>query len=203
MTRIALLAAASLTLAACQAPAPAPAPQPGAPSPAEPSPAPTPDAPAPTPPAGANALTDQGFGPVRVGMTMQEVEAVWGPPPGPLDNEMNQCNEFQSRRAPDGVYVMFIDGKVARVTLGQRSQQQTAGGLKVGATPADVRRVHPNAVSEGHKYEERPAEYLFVWSSADHTSPAARGLKFDVGHDGKVQAVSGGNSAIALVEGCS
>ena len=72
MIRRLMLTTAVLALAACGAPDPEPAPPE---APAGPS--------APAAPVDANALTAQGFGPLRIGMSKAEVEAAMGPDSNP------------------------------------------------------------------------------------------------------------------------
>jgi hypothetical protein len=54
-----------------------------------------------------------------------------------------------------------------------------------------------------HKYSEAPAEYITVWSMADHRSAAARGLTYEIGTDGRVESIAGGGPSIQYVEGCA
>ena len=70
--------------------------------------------------------------------------------------------------------------------------------------------LHPDHWGQGiaaevmaHKYQEAPAEYITVWSTADHQSPAARGLKYEIGMDGRVQTIAAGGPSITYVEGCA
>ena len=54
-----------------------------------------------------------------------------------------------------------------------------------------------------HKYAEAPSEYITVWSTTDHQSAAARGIKYEIGPDGRVQSIAGGGPSIQYVEGCA
>lgn len=205
MTRlIALGSAALLALSACnqQPVEPAPTASPDA-APASPTPAAQPGEPV----SAANKLTAQGFGPLRVGMTIAEVEAAMGPDanPGAVGGaDPESCDQFRPERAPEGLLVMMIDGRLGSVWLTRNATAETDRALNIGDTAAEVKRVYGDAAETmPHKYESAPSEYIFVWSSADQTSPAARGLKYEIGQDGRVKSIAGGGPSIAYVEGCA
>ncbi|CAN7180248.1 hypothetical protein [Brevundimonas sp. LjRoot202] len=195
---------AALSLAACGAP---PA-EPEAPArPTEPASAPaTPDA-SGTPVSAANKLTAQGYGPLRIGMTLAEIEAAMGPDANPDavgGPEPERCDMFRPARAPEGLLVMVVDGALASVWVSRNAAVETDRALNVGDTAAEVKRVYAAAAEVmPHKYAEAPSEYVTVWSTADHQSPAARGLKYEIGPDGRVQSIAGGGPSIQYVEGCA
>lgn len=162
----------------------------------------TPQAPAP---AGAQ-LTAQGFGPLRIGMTRAEVEAALGPDSNPEavgGPEPESCDIFHPQNAPDGLKVMVENNVLTSVWLDPGSPVTTDRGVRMGASAAEVRAAYRGGLeATPHKYEDAPAEYLFVWSSADRSSPAARGIKYEIGDDGKLQRIAGGGPSIQYVEGC-
>lgn len=193
MIRRLMTVAAVASLAACEAP-----------TPAEPTPTPPPAQQPPAP--GANVLSAQGFGPLRIGMTRAEVETALGPDANPDavgGPDPQNCDQFRPARAPEGLLVMIENGVLTSVWLTRNPALKTDRGLSIGDTAAEVRRVlGVGLVVEPHKYESAPAEYLTAWSNADHDSPAARGVKFTIGADGKVQSIAGGGPSISYVEGC-
>ena len=199
MIRLATLGSvAVLSLAACGAPPPEPEP------PAEPAPAPAPTPGAPV--SAADKLTAQGYGPLRIGMTRAEVEAALGPDanPGAVGGpDPESCDMFRPERAPEGLLVMVQDGVLTSVWLSRNTSVETDRALNVGDPASEVKRVYGAAAEVmPHKYVEAPAEYITVWSTADHQSAAARGLKYEIGRDGRVQSIAGGGPSIAYVEGC-
>jgi hypothetical protein len=158
-------------------------------------------------------LAAEGFGPLRIGMTRAEVvktlgedddpEAVGGPDPA-------SCDEFRPARAPEGLLVMIEEGRLTRISLIDGAKVKTDLGLGLGATAAAVRAAYGLALqAEPHKYEEAPAEYLSAWARdppKDEKLPApptARGIVYEVGAKGVVQAISGGGPSILYVEGCA
>ena len=158
-------------------------------------------------------LTPEGFAPLRIGMTRAEVvkalgeasdpDAVGGPDP-------QSCDEFRPARAPEGMLVMIEDGRLTRISLGEGSAVKTDRGLGVGDTAAAVRAAYGGALQAGpHKYEAAPAEYLTVWAKdppkdeRSEVPASARGIVYEVGGKGVVQAVSAGGPSISYVEGCA
>jgi hypothetical protein len=197
MIRIATLGSAALLgLSACDAPSTAPA----APV-SETAPAPA------RPAAAADRLTAAGFGPLRIGMTRAEIvaamgedanpDAVGGPDPA-------SCDMFRPDRAPEGLLVMVENGVLTSVHLGRNTQVATDRDLRIGDTAAAVKQAHGSAAEfTPHKYVDAPAEYITVWTTADHDGAAARGLRYKIGDDGRVQGIAVGGPSIEYVEGCA
>jgi hypothetical protein len=161
----------------------------------------------------AQVLTAEGFGPLRIGMSRAEVvqalgedsdpQAVGGPDP-------ESCDQFRPVRAPEGMLVMIEEGRLTSVSLIDGSGVRTDRGLGLGATAAEVRAAYGKALQAGsHKYEERPAEYLTTWAKDGpggeeyETAPTARGIRYEVGAKGRVQAIHAGGPSIQYVEGCA
>lgn len=190
----ALGSAVLLSLAACNAP------------PEEPAPAPQQVDPG-TLVSAADKLTSAGYGPLRIGMTRAEVETALGPDANPDavgGPEPETCDMFRPARAPEGLLVMIQDGVLTSVWVSRNAAVETDRALNVGDPAAEVKRVYGAAAEvEPHKYQDAPAEYVTVWSTADHQGPAARGLKYEIGADGRVTSIAGGGPSIQYVEGCS
>jgi hypothetical protein len=192
---------ALLVLAGCNAPTQEPADAPADPaaptSPMEPG----------APVSAAEKLTAQGFGPLRIGMTRAEVEAALGPDSDPEavgGPDPESCDMFRPERAPDGLLVMIENGVLTSVWLSRNTAVETDRALNIGDPAAEVKRVYGAAAEVvPHKYAPPPAEYVTVWSTADHTGAAARGLTYEIGSDGRVQSIAGGGPSIQYVEGCA
>jgi len=169
--------------------------------------------PAATPPApSADALTPTGWGPLKIGMTKPEIVAAVGDRADPNSTggpDPASCDEFHPAKAPEGLYVMIEDGKLARITLTELAKLKTADGFGVGDDPAAIKTFYgARATIEPHKYQEKPAEYITVWESGASKEkyvqdPAARGYVYEVDGTGKVGAVHAGSPAIQYVEGCA
>ncbi|HWQ85050.1 hypothetical protein [Brevundimonas sp.] len=191
---IALGSVALLSLAACNAP------------PEEPAPAPQQVDPG-TPVSAADKLSSAGYGPLRIGMTRAEVEAALGPDANPEavgGPEPEVCDMFRPARAPEGLLVMIENGVLTSVWVSRNAAIETDRALNVGDPAAEVKRVYGAAAEVvPHKYQAAPAEYVTVWSTADHQGPSARGLKYEIGADGSVTSIAGGGPSIQYVEGCA
>ncbi len=206
MIRFAAVSAVTLlTLAACER-RDDPAAQPtsaAAPAPAEAAPPPT--------PVDASTLTADGLGPARIGMTRAELVQVWGEDSQPNavgGADPETCDEFHPVNAPTDVRVMIQNGVLTRITAAREATTKTDRGFGVGDTGMAIKQAYGGAVfAQPHKYQSAPAEDLFVWSrggsTAYVTDPAARGIRYEVGSDGKVMMVHAGDPSIQLVEGCS
>lgn len=198
------VAASALILAAC-----------GQQDPAQPSS--TPETPMTAPPAepvvDANALTANGYGPLRIGMTKAEVVAALGDDanPGAVGGaDPESCDEWRPARAPEGLRVMMVDGALARITASAPSTLKTDRGFGVGDEAAAIKTAYgAKLIAQPHKYAEAPAEDLFAWATGGPVGeayvddPVARGVRYEINGEGRVQMVHVGGPAIQLVEGCS
>ncbi|WP_425991488.1 hypothetical protein [Brevundimonas sp. TWP2-3-2] len=196
-------AAVALLLAACgQQDAIEPAAAPETPA------ATTPAAPAP------NALTAGGYGPLLIGMTRAEVVTALGDDSDPNSAgsaEPEACDQWRPARAPEGVLVMIQDGVLTRISVASPSTLKTDRGFGVGDTAAAIKAAYgPLAVAQPHKYSAPPAEDIFVWATGGPATAgafvqdaAARGVRYEINGEGRVQIVHVGGPDIQLVEGCS
>lgn len=184
-----VFAALAATLAACS-----PAPQKAPEQKAEPAiaPAAAPAAPAPAP-APANVLGLEGLGTLRLG---QAPPAAW------TERGAQASEDCRTVTSPDfpGVYAIVTEGKVQRITVGQRSDVKLAEGIGVGASEDQVRQGFGGFREEPHKYEDKPAKYLTA-PNAGSGDPA---LRFEIGADGKVKLIHVGLAPVLeYVEGCA
>lgn len=153
---------------------------------------------------GPELLTPDGWGPLRIGMTLDEIVAAAGPDAhpeavgGPFPEE---CDEFRPQQAPDGVLVMVENGILTRISIIRDNGVATPEGIRVG-DPADrvLQAYGDRAVLEPHKYVEPPAAYLTVWREAGVGE--RRGLRYEVDAEGRVSFLRAGGASIEYVEGC-
>jgi hypothetical protein len=191
-------AALALVLAACNAEAPPPA-STGAPIATE-------------APVDANAITSNGWGPLRIGMTRAEVTAAVGAgnPNAVGGADPASCDLFHPARAPEGMLVMIQQDVLTSIILRNNTDLKTDRGFGVGDTSAAIKAAYgASAASEPHKYIDG-AEYITVWTvgaPANPTTfvqdPAARGVRYETNAEGAVTAVHAGGPSIQNVEGCS
>jgi hypothetical protein len=159
-----------------------------------------------------DALRADGWGPLKIGMTEAEVIAAVGDTstPNAAGIPGSECAEFKPQRAPgEDFWVMIESGKLTRITIGEASKVKTDKRLGVGDTAEAVRTAYgAEAKSSPHKYQDKPAEYITVWSGGPRTEPyvqdeAARGIVYEIGSSGKVSSIHAGGPSIQYVEGCA
>jgi hypothetical protein len=145
-------------------------------------------------------LTVDGLGPVRIGMTRKQVEAALHTrlKGEPIEDEKS-CIEMVPVGRDQGLWFMFEEYKLTRISIGQPSRVTTAKGIGVGASADQVKRAYGRRLKiEPHHYEDRPAEYLTYW-----TVPGKRGVRFETDGKRRVQTIHAGTSSIEYVEGCA
>jgi hypothetical protein len=195
--------AAALLAAACYAEPPPPTK-----APAEPSAATAP------PPADTNAITSEGWGPLRIGMTRDQVTAAVGATATPNavgGADPESCDLFHPARAPEGMLVMIQRDALTSITLRNNTTLKTDRGFGVGDSASAIKAAYgASARVEPHHYIGLPAEYITVWTAHGPTSaetfvqnPAARGIRYETDAEGVVTAVHAGGISIQNVEGCS
>ena len=157
-------------------------------------------------------LTSDGWGPIQVGMSRAELEAVAGalPPLGdPRDRD--DCEIVHPAGVPTGLSVMLWSGRVASVWV-ETDAIRTADGLGAGATAKEIRaRYGARVTQRGHEYIESPAEYLDIVTTRVGDAgdggidgyAEVRGISFHIGEDGLAYQVAGGDGSIRSVEGCA
>ena len=165
------------------------------------------------PTADANALTSTGWGALRIGMTRAEVEAAMGPTATPEAvgaAEPEICDQFRPQRAPGGLLVMLGNGVLSRVSVFEPSALVTVDGFGVGSSAAEIKAFYgERAVVTPHAYNDAPSEDIYVWDGdrpgQDEylTDASRRGIRYEIGMDGRVMQVHVGGPDIQLVEGCS
>lgn len=164
---------------------------------------PTASAPAETAAADSAAwtLSDEGIGPLRVGMTVDEARAALGGDFQPLENDdpsPEACTYARSGAIPAGVQVMLVGGRVARVEVDSGSTA-TGEGARIGDDAARVRQLYGAGLREmPHKYTA--GRYLIAVSPAD----TLRRLVFETDSAGRVERFRGGVfPPVEYVEGCA
>lgn len=150
-------------------------------------------------------LTAEGWGPLRIGMTRDEVIATVGANANPeavSAAEPSECEQFRPMEMPPGTLVMIERGRLSRISLGPGSELKTEEDLGVGDPAAAVKAAYGDrAITTPHKYEPAPSEYITVWTTRG-VGPDARGIVYEIGQDGRVSHIHAGSGSIQYVEGC-
>lgn len=183
----------------------------------------TPEPPAATTPAPAsantNAITSEGWGPLRIGMTRGEVVTAMGPDANPSavgGRDQEACDLFHPARAPEGLYVMIQRDVLTRISLHDNTTLKTDRGFGIGDSAAAIKAAYgANAHVQPHHYLGLPAEYITAWTSTggatldehgwipENTTPNARGIRYETNAEGAVTEIHAGGPSIQYVEGCS
>lgn len=140
-------------------------------------------------------LTPQGLGVLRIGEPIPAASS-WAASEGQISD---QCIIITSPEHP-GAYGIMEGGRVRRVTIGQRSDLETAAGIGTGATEAEVRAAYRGLVEERHVYIEAPGKYL----TGPEAGTGAPALRFEIGRDREVTVIHAGTMPVlGYVEGCA
>ena len=147
---------------------------------------------APAPAAASTALSAEGIGALRFGMTLAQAEAAAGKAtrPEPFDPA---CSMLRFAQLPK-LRFMVENDVVTRADA--ESGAENALGVAVGDALAQVRAAHPEAVMSAHKYDTN-GHYLTVPSTDGR---AAIILEESGGKITKIRA--GLQPAVAYVETC-
>jgi hypothetical protein len=180
--RVALALFVSACLAACGQSAPAPETAPIAES-------------------SAPVISAEGYGPVRIGMTIEEAAAALGQPLNPDmdfdEPEFCQTLHIGDQTAEGALRFMAQHGRITRISDYQEPDALTAEGLGVRSTDAEIRAAYPGAIEQPAKYDDPPAHDLIVW-----TVPDESGIRFEINSSGTATILHAGDESILLVEGC-
>ncbi len=193
--RLPLVILAAAACAACSQEPAAPS-QETATAEASPAPGVTPPATA-TPPdtPSPDTLALEGFGGLRIGEPIPAGSS-WAER-GAQASDV--CRTVSSPEYP-GVYAIVEDGRVRRISAGQRSTVKLAEGIGVGASEAEVREAFPGFREEPHAYVAAPGKYLTA-PNAESGDPA---LRFEIDADRKVSEIHIGTMPVlGYVEACS
>lgn len=139
-----------------------------------------------------------GIGPVRAGMTVEEVLRLADWPGLERRQPAGACwyLPFHGERGED-FDLMIIDGRVARIEIRRASRLTTLSGARIGSSEAELRALYGARLDvQPHKYE--PDGRTLTLRSAE----GGHGLRFET-LKGRVTAMQGGPwEHLNYVEGC-
>ncbi|NEO84596.1 MAG: hypothetical protein F6J87_10135 [Spirulina sp. SIO3F2] len=142
-----------------------------------------------------------GFGPIQVGMTIEQAEAATGMTfkSESSGGEEYGC-EYYRVEAFDGIALMVTDGTIARVEL-RKPNLATISGAKLGSTEAQIRNLYPGQIqAEPHEYIPNGKYLLYVPKDADSQDYR---VIFEVDAQGNVVAIRSGQlPEVGYIEGC-
>ena len=143
-------------------------------------------------------ITTAGYGPVKIGMSVEAAAQALGAKlvaEGPVDDP--ECYYLRPEPAVEGLWFMISDDHVARVEVNAPGIT-TRSGLGVGDSEARVKELLPSAEVTPHKYVAPDGNYLTVWSASRKAAVRFETLQ------GKVTSFYAGRvPEVEYVEGCS
>jgi len=148
----------------------------------------------------------RGVGPIRIGMTLEQVRRVLGDRQavlvGPYPNmPLEECAYLETSKTPKELGIMFMRGKVVRVDVWDPGIQ-TKSGVSVGDTEDRVKQRYPGQIEVApHHYDGPESHYLNYTPGS--TSDRHLGLVFETDGSTVTSFRAGTKEAISLVEGCS
>ena len=141
-------------------------------------------------------ITHQGYGPVRVGMTVKQAERALKHRLT-LDEPIEDCRFAHYTNGRIAVSFMVQDGRITHA-MSHGSLERTASGVRQGDSLAKLGHLYGKRLQvEGHHYGQDTDWNAFVWEPGKRS-----GLRFEGGLDGVVQ-IYGGDPSIQRVEGCA
>lgn len=147
----------------------------------------------------------RGAGPIRLGMSLDQVRRVLGDAGARLagnepDVPLTECAYLESTRLPPSLNLMFEDGHLVRIDV-HDYQIKTSAGARIGDSEASIKKLYPGRITvQPHAYEDG-GHYL------QYLPPGKAAPKWGIVFETDGQRVTsfriGTLDAIALVEGCS
>jgi hypothetical protein len=143
-------------------------------------------------------ITTAGYGPVRIGMSVEEAAEALGAKlvsDGPLDDP--ECHYLRPEPAVEGLWFMISKDRVVRIEVNAPGIT-TKSGLGVGDSEARVKEMLPSAEVTPHKYVAPDGNYLTVWAR-DHKAA----VRFETLQSKVTSFYAGQVPQVEYVEGCS
>ncbi|MEO8019250.1 MAG: hypothetical protein ABI769_15665 [Pseudomonadota bacterium] len=138
-----------------------------------------------------------GLGPIRAGMTVEQVLTLADFPGLERKTPTGECWYLRYHGGPADFDLMIIGGKVVRVELNGASKLGTLSGARIGTTEAQLKALYGSRLDiQPHKYD--PAGHTITLKS----SSGEYGLRFETS-SGRVTAIQAGPwEHLNYVEGC-
>lgn len=150
----------------------------------------------------AGAVLDlRGFGPVKVDMSVAEARAAAGTTLTPLGGPTagSGCEFYRLEGSPDGVGLMVVQGRVARVDV-IAGPARTAAGVAIGQSEIEAQRRYGGALAvTPHHYTEGGHDLTLVPVGAD----ADYRMVFETDGTAVTAMRAGRLPAVGWVEGCA
>jgi hypothetical protein len=149
----------------------------------------------------SNALTADGLGKVKIGMTFAEAEKALGTALKPRDEtQVPQC--YYTSHADEAeagvIYMLENAGTITRIDVKSNSTIRSTAGIGIGSTEAEIHAAYGDGVIvQPHKYLGEDSHYLSI-DSADHS----HAILFETDKGVVTTFRAGVHPSVAYVEGC-
>ncbi|MFT3726743.1 MAG: hypothetical protein QM759_02835 [Terricaulis sp.] len=150
---------------------------------------------------GVPALEVGGYGPLHIGMSLQDARASTGQAMNSAAfGDESTCVEEPFYAADgDTLYAMFEHGRLTRITVNNQAMHtRTVQNIGVGSKEEEVRTAYTNVVLAPRLATDPSARSLVVW-----TEPSKSGLRFEIDGGGQVMSIHAGAASIMDVQGCA
>ena len=139
-----------------------------------------------------------GLGPIRAGMTVEEVLPLVDWPGLPQRPASADCWYMRYQGGASDFSLMIIGNRVVRIELAGKSTLRTFAGARIGTTEVELGKMYGKRLDvQPHKYDEDGHTITLKSGGGDY------GLRFETSR-GKVIAIQGGPwEHLNYVEGCS
>ena len=143
------------------------------------------------------AVSAQGAGPVRVGMTVAEARQATGEAIVTEDSIIRECDYVRLSGLPDGISLMVVEGIVSRIDVSSAGIT-TAEGARIGDSESRIDSLYGNSVvRQPHEYTD--GSYLIVPATGD----TSYRLVFETDGNAVTKYRAGLLPMVQWVEGCS
>jgi hypothetical protein len=138
-----------------------------------------------------------GLGPIRAGMTVEQVMRLADFSGLERKNPAGECWYLNYRGGSSAFDLMIIGGVVVRLELKGESKLHTFGGARIGTTEDELKAMYGSGLDiQPHKYDTNGHTITLKSSSGEY------GLRFETS-GGKVTAIQAGPwEHLHYVEGC-
>jgi opacity protein-like surface antigen len=138
-----------------------------------------------------------GLGPIRAGMTVEQVMRLADFSGLERRNPAGECWYLNYRGGSSAFDLMIIGGVVVRLELKGESRLHTLGGARIGTTEAELKTLYGSRLDiQPHKYDTNGHTITLKSSGGEY------GLRFETSA-GKVTAIQAGPwEHLHYVEGC-
>jgi hypothetical protein len=143
-------------------------------------------------------LRIDGIGPVKIGMTIAQLNATLHERFGMPEDESDRGCFYLEPKAHPGVSFMMENGKLVRVDVGMRGIE-TRSGIQVGDSENRTHRVYGSSLTvETRAYLDEPDHFLTIKSKDGRYA-----LRFETAHRKIESFYAGTAQAVSYIEGCS